>query len=179
MDKKNIVEMKIGGYLRQKVYDISTEIPMCVNDSIHPNTATNFMRMMIRDRLDSTLSYPSGYGWKFGWGYGTTTVAATDVAVESPNNESPQVVTDQDNTIDYQLTLKYFMPTGIGNATSPTNNNIVKEVGLYAGGGNATTSYDKDKANLVAHVNLDNGSYITKTTSITVVSNWTVEFSVV
>ena len=71
------------------------------------------------------------------------------------------------------------MPTNIGNATSPTNNNIVKEVGLYAGGTVATTTYDKDKANLVAHVNLDNGSYITKTTAKTVVWNWTVQFSVV
>lgn len=170
--------LKISGYLRQQVYDMTTNPPQLINDSIHSNTTTNFMRLIIRDRLDSTVTIAS-YGWQFGWGYGTTAVAATDVAIESPNNEGRQTMTDQDNTINYQLTLKYFMPTTIGNATSPTNNNIVKEVGLYAGGTVATTTYNKDKANLVAHVNLDSGSYVTKTTAKTVVWNWTVEFSVV
>jgi len=164
----NMMPIYIKDNVIVEVFDVQSDAVLPVERITAHNVIVNDGRNVIRDLLaepDSDgRSSPLNNVW-FAWGSDNTAADVTDTALGSISSTGLQAITEANTAINYQVDYKYFLSSGTGNATSPTDNNIIKEAGLFY----ANVVGDNE---MFAHVILD--PIITKTSSLAITFTWTV-----
>ena len=120
---------KIDQNVTIDVFHVGSEYPLLMERITGKNLVVNAGLNIIRNVLaqpDSAIrqSFLRVY---FHWGSGTTAPGATQTALITPGAGDPQVITEANDGTNYQITYKYYMPSGTANGED------LKEAGLFFG----------------------------------------------